>query len=141
MRLTLILSFISLLTLAQEKDCGYKFALDLKYEKGKMSYDGGFFNMKKVFCDTSSYESNSNYIVQITHNDKKYQKRVFINERVYNEKIKGSKVGIDNLDQRAIFRQIQFEFPKSYNEQEVTLRVSNLKNETLLKQKIKVSNK
>lgn len=140
MKLITTLLLFSIGTIADD-NCGYKFSFDLKYDNGEISYDGGYFNLKKSFCDTSKPESSSNFIVQLTDGEKKFQKRIFISPVVYNEVIKGSKIKIDNMKQRAIYRQVQFAFPKEFNNKEVSLRVSNLNNETLLKQKIKISDK
>ena len=142
MKTLIFISLFTLSTIASE-ECGHKFAFDLKYEKGKISYDGGFFNTKKDFCDTSKFESNSNLKVQlITSEGKSYDKRIYVSENIYKELvIDKSKIKIADLKEEPVFRQVQFELPKDSTDKEVTLRVSNLENKTLLKEKIKISNK
>lgn len=121
--------------------CGYKFAFDLKYDQGKISYDGGFFNNKKSYCDTSRFESNANLVVKLIDGKRVFTKKVFISEVVFNDVVEGMKIKGGGTAQSPIFRQLQFELPAKYNEKEVTLQVNNLKNKTLLERKIKISNK
>lgn len=142
--LTIFLISYSFASLAKD-ECGYKFSFDLKYEKNSINYDGGFFNLKKSFCDTSRYESNSNYKVIIeTESGKKFDKRIFISKETYNEKVVGKEkdeVKIAGIKDQPVYRQVQFELPADYNGKEVTLKVSDLQNNELFSKKIKISNK